>query len=426
MTKHTENYGLNKPESNDFYDVGIGNGNLDVIDDLIKGNEAAIDDIAGIGRTTETVVGAYAMAEAASGQVGNVDNKIGTTGDTGGSTTVGSIFAKLNALLQKFVSVWTDGRAAKLDNLDTTVSSRASQTTVNTINSALGATNNTGGTATAGTAMAKLNALLAERSAAPKGMKVFKTNGTFVVPEGVYGIYVTACGGGGGGGGGMEYSTNKSGGGGGGGYGGGGGGGGAYSIPNSSNYPGGGGGGGGSCVIKTLVIVNPGQTINVTIGAGGTGGAKSGNGTAGGTTVLSGLVSLPGGGGGQAYTGTGSSGAGGAAGGMGGGNGAGGTVSSPSVGTGGAAGGGGTGISSVGRGGGGSFGGGGGGGGGQHGNAQEIYPPGFGGSQISTAAFGYWGGNGGAVNNSGLTSIGAGGAVMCGGNGGMGIAIIEW
>ncbi len=69
MTKHTEHYGLNKPEPNDFYDIEVGNSNLDVIDDLIKGNEDAIGDIAGVGRTTETVVDAYATAEAAETKV---------------------------------------------------------------------------------------------------------------------------------------------------------------------------------------------------------------------------------------------------------------------------------------------------------------------------------------------------------------------
>ncbi len=129
MAKHTEHYGLTKPEANDFYDVEIGNTNLDVINELIKGNEEAIEDIAGPGRTTETVVGAYAEAQQAAGQVGSVDEKIGNAGDTGGSTTAGSVFAKMNAVLQKFVAVWTDGRAAKLDNLDAAVSSRAAANT---------------------------------------------------------------------------------------------------------------------------------------------------------------------------------------------------------------------------------------------------------------------------------------------------------
>lgn len=198
MAKHTEHYGLTKPEANDFYDIEVGNTNLDVINELIKGNEEAIEDIAGPGRTMETVVGAYAEAQQAAGQVGSVDGKIGSTGDVGGSTTAGSVFAKMNAVLQKFVAAWTDGRAAKLDNLDAavssraaantalsngvwtnaraglmdrldgTISSRASQTSVNTLqgtatainDTKIGVTNNIGGTATAGTVMAKLNALI--------------------------------------------------------------------------------------------------------------------------------------------------------------------------------------------------------------------------------------------------------------------------
>lgn len=64
-TGYTENYGLVKPGQNDFYDIEVGNSNLDVIDELIKENGEAIEDIAGPGRTSETVVGAYAAAEAA-------------------------------------------------------------------------------------------------------------------------------------------------------------------------------------------------------------------------------------------------------------------------------------------------------------------------------------------------------------------------
>ncbi len=64
-TGYTENYGLVKPGQNDSYDIEVGNSNLDVIDELIKENGEAIEDIAGPGRTSETVVGAYAAAEAA-------------------------------------------------------------------------------------------------------------------------------------------------------------------------------------------------------------------------------------------------------------------------------------------------------------------------------------------------------------------------
>jgi hypothetical protein len=89
--------------------------------------------------------------------------KIGQTNDTGGNTTAGSVFAKLNALLQKFVSCWTDARAAKLDSLDAAVSSRATQASVTalqtTINNGVGATGDSGGYLT-GSAEGKLNNLL--------------------------------------------------------------------------------------------------------------------------------------------------------------------------------------------------------------------------------------------------------------------------
>ena len=68
-----------------------------------------------------------------------VKSNIGATADTGGTTAAGGIFAKLNAILQQFLSNWTAVRAAKLDGI--------------------GSADDTGGTATTGTVMGKLNAL---------------------------------------------------------------------------------------------------------------------------------------------------------------------------------------------------------------------------------------------------------------------------
>ena len=54
-----------------------------------------------------------------------INAKAGTTNDTGGNATTGSIFAKLNALISSIashVSAWTAARASKIDNLDTKVS----------------------------------------------------------------------------------------------------------------------------------------------------------------------------------------------------------------------------------------------------------------------------------------------------------------
>lgn len=70
-----------------------------------------------------------------------VNAKAGTTSDPGGTASTGSIFAKLNALINSFathVAAWTADRAAKMDNLDAAVSTRASEanaiTRYNTLN----------------------------------------------------------------------------------------------------------------------------------------------------------------------------------------------------------------------------------------------------------------------------------------------------
>ena len=72
----------------------------------------------------------------------NLENIVGTTENTGGTTSAGTVMAKLNKLLTD----WTSTRADKID----------------TINNTIGTTANTGGTASAGTVMAKLNKLLTD------------------------------------------------------------------------------------------------------------------------------------------------------------------------------------------------------------------------------------------------------------------------
>lgn len=55
----------------------------------------------------------------------DIKAKVGSTNDTGGSATSGSIFAKINSLISTFashVAGWTAARAAKMDNLDVKVS----------------------------------------------------------------------------------------------------------------------------------------------------------------------------------------------------------------------------------------------------------------------------------------------------------------
>lgn len=59
-----------------------------------------------------------------------INNRIGSTTNTGGTASAGSIFGKLNAIISSIashVANWTAARAAKVDNLDAKVSTRQSE-----------------------------------------------------------------------------------------------------------------------------------------------------------------------------------------------------------------------------------------------------------------------------------------------------------
>lgn len=87
-----------------------------------------------------------------------VNTKIGTTANTGGTATAGTVMGKLNNLTSgaaTHAAAWTAARATKIDTMDTNVSS---------VKTSVGATTDTGGSATAGTLMGKLNALVTSLS----------------------------------------------------------------------------------------------------------------------------------------------------------------------------------------------------------------------------------------------------------------------
>lgn len=122
----------------------------------------------------------------------------------------------------------------------------------------------------------------------------FTEDGSFVVPDGVTEVRITAAAGGGGGGGDWYYTAGS-------------------------------GGGGGECVVKKSFSVTPGATIPITIGKGGEGAIYAEAGTRGGNTVVGNLLTLNGGNGGlsglQTDSGIAGTVEGGAAGGTGGGKG---------------------------------------------------------------------------------------------------------
>ncbi len=128
---------------------------------------------------------------------------------------------------------------------------------------------------------------------------VVTTSQSVTVPDWVTEIYLSGCAAGGGGGAG------------------------AGAAGNGFVGSGGGGGGAGQSVIRKKFAVTPGMVISVTIGAGGTPGAKSatgqdgGNGGDGGNTVVGNLLTLAGGKGGKGGINRISGNAGGAPGGVG-------------------------------------------------------------------------------------------------------------
>lgn len=91
-----------------------------------------------------------------------IDN-IGATGDTGGSSTAGTLFGKLNKIISDiatFVGNWTATRAGYIDTIKTNTD-RLTSTRAGYIDN-IGATGNTGGSTTAGTVMAKLNKIISD------------------------------------------------------------------------------------------------------------------------------------------------------------------------------------------------------------------------------------------------------------------------
>lgn len=114
-----------------------------------------------------------------------VDEKLGSTKDTGGSSTSGSVFGKINYLVSQVSSYlatiysWSNTLMGKIGNTNDSEGTATTGTVMGKLNylvtrmgsvcscannifSRVGATTDTGGTATEGTVMAKENAILAE------------------------------------------------------------------------------------------------------------------------------------------------------------------------------------------------------------------------------------------------------------------------
>ena len=213
-------------------------------------------------------------------------------------------------------------------------------------------------------------------SGLPTGQQLFTSNGTFTVPDDVTSISVVCVGGGGGGG-----------------------------TSNQEDELGGGGGGGALAYVNNITTT-PGESLTITVGAGGNPGGSNANGTAGGNSSLSRggttLCSAGGGSGGGAEAGNG---------------GAGGTVITGTGGSGGSGGNANEGTENFGAGGGGAGGYSGAGGNGANNNSTAAGGNGAGGA---AGGAGRNAGGGGVGILGGELINGLGGAATFGGGGGTG------
>ena len=112
-----------------------------------------------MGRWTSTRAGYIDTINTNASAIKTKTDTIGTTGDTGGSAKAGTIMGKLNKLisdLSTHISAWTSTRAGYIDTINTNASA------IKTKTDTIGTTGDTGGSATAGTVFGKLNKLISD------------------------------------------------------------------------------------------------------------------------------------------------------------------------------------------------------------------------------------------------------------------------
>ena len=184
MAEFTPNFNLKKPNEYEFYNIDDFNENMDIIDQKLKEagqNEQLQSDVTEIKTdigspsdisSSPTIFGKLAEIKETLttkfieiiSKITGIDSKIGTTTDTGGTSSAGGIFAKLNKLLTD----WTTTRASRIDDIytATTTNNTASTTgtlsqklssAINTLSSILTNTNASTTSSSTGTLSQKLN-----------------------------------------------------------------------------------------------------------------------------------------------------------------------------------------------------------------------------------------------------------------------------
>lgn len=98
MVLFTNNFGMKKPNEYDYYDILTYNNNLDIIDATMKLNSVTASEAKAVAESIDEVP---ALISNFSNALDNINNKIGNPSESDGSTSNGTIMAKLNkSLLQ--------------------------------------------------------------------------------------------------------------------------------------------------------------------------------------------------------------------------------------------------------------------------------------------------------------------------------------
>lgn len=214
--------------------------------------------------------------------VTQIKQDIGTTADTGGSETGGTVFAKLNKIIHDILGVITN--IGKNDDTGNTTIFGILKGFNGSLDR-IGFPDDVASTNLSGTVMGKLNSIL---NLLVGGQAIFDTAGIYSlkIPAGVQKVTITACAGGGGGGGSAELVTSSM----------------VY-------FKSGGGGSGGCAISEQNYTVTPLSTLSITVGGGGAGGTSERRtsassstapaGVKGGSTIIGNLVTLAGGNPGQ-------------------------------------------------------------------------------------------------------------------------------
>ncbi len=116
MSTTTKNYSLKKPEQEDFYNIDDFNENADIIDAQLK---TLSDEVEKVAQNEEVV---------------QINRKVGSTADSGGSSAAGSIFAKLNKVIsdiETHMGRWTSTRAGHIDTINTNATNVKNYTVTN-------------------------------------------------------------------------------------------------------------------------------------------------------------------------------------------------------------------------------------------------------------------------------------------------------